>query len=147
MSIKRKARPGGYRAGPINVDHHNLIEVPGFGLFSPSAPRHEAIDDDQKWFEEHPDRSHRLRSMHAGEAPGIAPGSWVCIRQLEPGLRRRVGFVPDDPQALRDLVDCEVFAHALFDTLLMTMQTGRKRWPPEELCLRISMLLGQGGRA
>ena len=78
--------------------------------------------DDAAWFEAHADRSHRLRSLHDGEA--VASGfpanikmperheMQVLVRQIEPGKRARLPFgrnldvsIPDDETVLHALTD------------------------------------------
>ena len=78
--------------------------------------------DDAAWFEAHPDRSHRLRSLLGNEASasgfsavGAMPDRHemqILLRQVEPGKRMRLPFgrnldvpIPDD----------ETVLHALFD--------------------------------
>jgi hypothetical protein len=78
--------------------------------------------DDAAWFEAHPDRSHRLRSLLGDEASasgfsalGAMPDRHemqILVRQVEPGKRMRLPFgrnldvpIPDDEPVL----------HALFD--------------------------------
>ena len=61
-----------------------------------------ARDGDARWFEGHPDRSHRLRSALVHEYPGLTTelvarlpfGAWMVIRQRSPGYRDRVLFYP-----------------------------------------------------
>lgn len=61
------------------------------------------LDDDRKWFEAHPERSHRLRRSFPGEAVGIMTRwqgnveprlevwPWIVVKQMEKGMRRRAG--------------------------------------------------------
>jgi hypothetical protein len=73
--------------------------------------------DDKLWFENHPDRSHRLRPMFPGEMqlPDSPPGTeWhIIVRQVEPGQRIRLPLchVIDGPA----LPDIEAVVHALCD--------------------------------
>lgn len=78
--------------------------------------------DDAAWFEAHPDRSHRLRSLHDGEAEASGfpmhvkmperHEMEVLVRQIEPGKRARLHFgrnldipIPDDEAILHALSD------------------------------------------
>jgi hypothetical protein len=76
-------------------------------------------DNDREWFEDHPDRSHRLRSRFDEELPPDVencppPGheQQTLVRQLEPGKRIRVFFhrnvnveIPDVESVIRALFD------------------------------------------
>jgi hypothetical protein len=69
---------------------------------------------DRRWFERHPDRSHRIRRALNRELPARCAGhTHVVVRQITPGYRLRasVGLLKPSRTALRD----EAFAHALFD--------------------------------
>ena len=46
--------------------------------------------NDRDWFTANPTRSHRLRRS----LPGEPESSVVVVRQIEPGLRVRLGFAP-----------------------------------------------------
>jgi hypothetical protein len=78
--------------------------------------------DDAVWFEAHADRSHRLRSLHDGEAEASGFPTHikmperhemqVLVRQIEPGKRARLAFgrnidvpIPDDETVLHALSD------------------------------------------
>ena len=78
--------------------------------------------DDAAWFETHADRSHRLRSLHVGEAEASGfpvhikmperHEMQVLVRQIEPGKRVRLPFgrnldvpIPDDETVLHALAD------------------------------------------
>jgi len=78
-------------------------------------------EDDRKWFEENPTRSHRLRPCSLGEEESFEgvkteppPGyeMQVIVRQLEPGCRMRFPFFRNTAVPL---LDSEPFLHAVFD--------------------------------
>jgi hypothetical protein len=79
-------------------------------------------DDDRRWFERNPRRSHRVRPPFPGEydaeAAGTPPGHVliVLVRQVEPGRRIRpaVSLNAD----LLPLPDDEAVAHALFEVAM-----------------------------
>jgi hypothetical protein len=91
--------------------------------------------DDKLWFEQHPKRSHRMRSPFPGEVDELAaqapPGHVpiIAVRQIEKGFRLRPGLylsidllpVPDD----------EATAHALFEAAV-----GREAVPKDDNALR-----------
>jgi len=91
--------------------------------------------DDKLWFEQHPKRSHRMRSPFPGEVDELAaqapPGHVpiIAVRQVEKGFRLRPGLclsinllpVPDD----------EATAHALFEAAV-----GREAVPKDGNALR-----------
>ena len=78
-------------------------------------------DDDKRWFEQHPDRSHRLRQLIGDEAEAtgfvdeVLPPHHelqVLVRQVRPGQRMRLPFgrnlgvpIPDDETVLHTLFD------------------------------------------
>jgi hypothetical protein len=77
-------------------------------------------DDDRRWFESNPTRSHRLRPSFPDEFSSIAdiPAPppdhelHVLVRQVEPGMRIRHGFFRNTKM---DVPDFETVLHALFD--------------------------------
>jgi hypothetical protein len=76
--------------------------------------------DDRDWFEQHPERSHRARSLFVGEFRpeeiGPVPEGHqplMLIRQVEPGRRIRAGFFI--PSQMLPVPDAESVAHALFE--------------------------------
>ena len=87
-------------------------------------------DDDRRWFESNPTRSHRLRPSFPDEFSSIAdipvppPGHelHVLVRQVEPGMRIRHGFFHNTKT---DVPDIEPVLHALFD-----VAAGRKETHP-----------------
>lgn len=81
--------------------------------------------DDALWFENHPDRSHRLRPMHAGEQETLPPEMkeavipvdhrWeILVRQIKQGQRVRSAFCRNTSM---DIPDIEEVIHAIFDTV------------------------------
>jgi hypothetical protein len=72
-----------------------------------------AVRLDRDWFRSHPHRSHRIRRAIAGEAPGVPPGCYAAVRQVQPGLHLRRHFVPFVP--LPEDEAPEHIAHALYD--------------------------------
>jgi hypothetical protein len=100
-------------------------------------------EDDRRWFERHPARSHRLRRAFPGETANGQPAtSWIVTRQIEPGKRVRVAFDPRE----RPPPDDEALGHALFDTLSAALQAGRDVVSVAEI-IRQAAMLGRGGRA
>jgi hypothetical protein len=84
-----------------------------------AAPALTAVDlakqVDRDWFRSHPQRSHRLRRAIPGEIPGGSAETWVVVRQLQPGARRRCSFdatveFPSDEAP-------EHIAHAMYDLI------------------------------
>jgi hypothetical protein len=75
--------------------------------------------DDARWFRKHRDRSHRLRQRFPGEPcfrgdePAMPPGHevQVLIRQVEPGVRVRVGFIRNLEV---EIPNSEPILHAIF---------------------------------
>jgi hypothetical protein len=108
--------------------------------------------DDARWFEEHPDRSHRLRVATPGEFDGL--GSEKClpegaielclVRQIEPGRRLRcsVGVMADAPPA--DAEADDAFLAVLFDE---NMEASLENRPldNERVWARYCMLVGADG--
>lgn len=81
--------------------------------------------EDAAWFKSHPDRSHRLRPVHEGEAETvlasipkdqIPPNHQVeiLVRQVEPGKRIRASFARNMEI---DIPDQEEIIHAIFDAV------------------------------
>lgn len=88
-------------------------------------------EDDAAWFAAHPDRSHRMRPMFAGEFAKIEeelqnpPGHHefqTLIRQLEPGKRIRTPFCRDTRTEIPDL---EPILHAMYDLVSKKSDTTR----------------------
>src|SRR6267154_3342372 len=83
-SKQKKAvrRPGNIQLGMLVIDL--------------AAPALTAVDFakqvDRDWFRSHPQRSHRLRRAIPGEIPGGSAETWVVVRQLQPGVRKRCSF-------------------------------------------------------
>ena len=71
---------------------------------------------DKEWFRSHPHRSHRIRRAVAGEIPGANAETYIVVRQLAPGVRRRGFFTPIGPSPEGEAP--EHIAHALFDLIL-----------------------------
>lgn len=81
--------------------------------------------DDAAWFKSHPDRSHRLRPVHEGEAEMVSaniPNDQIppnhrveiIVRQVEPGKRIRGSFCRNTEL---DIPDEEEIIHAIFDAV------------------------------
>ena len=81
--------------------------------------------DDAAWFEAHPQRSHRMRTMFAGEDESLFGISkmpvppprhefQVLVRQVEPGKRIRKQFCRNLEVPIPDL---EPVMHAMFDVV------------------------------
>jgi hypothetical protein len=117
------------------------IEVAwGIGCYftAPAAWR----ENDRRWFEANPTRSHRLRPAFDGETVLGSPAtSCIAVRQLEPGRRQRLGFEPTEP-----VPDIEEIAHALFDALAEALMAGRDRVPLSEVIASVEAR-GLGSRA
>jgi hypothetical protein len=68
------------------------------------------FEEDRVFFEQHPERSHRLRLASANEiatfaVTGMAPPPsdlfwWVAVRRVRPGIRMRLGFTGPAPHFL-----------------------------------------------
>jgi hypothetical protein len=76
-------------------------------------------DADRIWFDQHPDRSHRLRRIFPGELRGKEPPFvpaghelQIIVRQVEPGKRMRLSFIRN---LKVDIPDIEEILHAIFD--------------------------------
>jgi hypothetical protein len=74
-----------------------------------------AVSLDKDWFQSHPHRSHRIRRAIAGESPGVPPGCYVAVRQVQPGFRLRLHFAAAAPLPQDEAP--EHIAHALYDLL------------------------------
>jgi hypothetical protein len=86
---------------------------------APTGPKDQS-DRDADWFVAHPDRNHRVRRKVEGEIPPHLDWGckWVVVRQLEPGLRLRMGFnIKVNSRALRDFADDETGAAFVFETI------------------------------
>lgn len=106
-------------------------------------------DDDARWFEQHPARSHRLRQPIADEAEKSNFAAidmparhelQVLVRQIEPGQRMRVPFgrnldvpIPDD----------EIVLHALFD-IVVSQRGGGPAITGEAMAAAIERYSGKG---
>ena len=101
---------------------------------------------DRAWFANHPGRTHRLRKASLYEAvAGIKLARWVVVRRLGDRAPERIGFdVPsyDDD----DMLDCEVFARAFFDTLSEAADEGRGNVPVSIVLRRALAMLPPSGR-
>jgi hypothetical protein len=88
---------------------------------------------DAEWFEQHPDRSHRMRLAMDGEAEALGFGlnesapdgcrPIVLVRQIEPGKRMRFGLFM--PAALMPIPESEALAHAFCDIASRDGGTGK----------------------
>jgi hypothetical protein len=105
------------------------------GVHAPASNVHLADSlwkaDDAAWFEDHPDRSHRLRPMLEGEAAtvpaeittAVLPEKHrldMLIRQIDVGKRMRTIFCRNTEVAIPD---SEEVIHAIFD---LVTERGRK---------------------
>lgn len=88
--------------------------------------------DDAAWFKAHPDRSHRLRPMHEGEAETLPaeitkaeiPANHqleILVKQVEPGARIRTVFCRNTDFPIPDQ---EEIIHAIFDTVAKAGRRG-----------------------
>lgn len=84
--------------------------VPG-----PATPSGLAKTLDKEWFRSHPHRSHRIRRAVAGEIPGANAETYIVVRQLAPGVRKRGFFTPVGPFPEGEAP--EHIAHAMFDLI------------------------------
>ena len=84
-----------------------------------AAPALTAVDFakqvDRDWFRSHPQRSHRLRRAIPGEIPGGSAETWVVVRQLQPGVRKRCSF--DAAVEFPSEEAPEHIAHAMYDLI------------------------------
>ena len=94
-----------------------------------SVLEHPWKDDDRAWFEQHPDCSHRARAPYPGEADkqrNNAPDQCeliILVRQIEPGKRIKTAIYIY--KRLLPVPDYEPLVHALFDTAVESMKTGK----------------------
>ena len=99
-------RPGNIQLGMLVIDL--------------AAPAFTAVDFakqvDRDWFRSHPQRSHRLRRAIPGEIPGGSAETWVVVRQLQPGSRKRRPF--DALVAFPSDEAPEHIAHAMYDLIV-----------------------------
>lgn len=90
-------------------------------------------EDDRRWFERNPSRSHRIRRAYIGEMeslgfdpkgddPPLGTERFAIVRQHRPGLRTR-RFARLEPAKFP--LENECAAHALFDMLVET-HSGRR---------------------
>jgi hypothetical protein len=104
----------------------------------------EGSRDDQRWFSANPTRTHRLRRALPSERysdHGGRPATHICVRQIMPGFRYRVGIVlPEAPP------DSEALAHALFDMAAESLAAGDRFVSLTSLYER-ALRMAQGGRA
>ena len=102
--------------------------------------------DDRKWFEAHPDRSHRVRMPYPNETPKtiIAPAGYeliLMLRQVEPGSRVKCGgFLKRE---ILPVPDIEAIAHAFFDLFISSDDQPISKAQVEALVARY---LSTGGR-
>lgn len=110
-------------------------------------------EDDAAWFEKHPQRSHRLRSLIGDEAEqcgfnalGQMPPRHeiqVVVRQVQPGARIRTPF---GRNLAMPIPDEEAVIHALFDVLQAGPQSGNRVIPATTLLPLIAAYSGRGSR-
>ena len=84
-------------------------------------------DDDCRWFERYPKRSHRFAIRLCRRISGAAPHGpslWVIVRQAPPGMRVRLGY----PSAMR-LRCCPMMRPCL---LAFISQRARKQLMPSK---------------
>jgi hypothetical protein len=81
-------------------------------------------DDDRRWFEQNPNRHHRVRFSFAGEWPR---GEHTVVKQFEPGMRLRLPVLITGPELDIDMMADERLARALFEAAL-----GRRPMNAEE---------------
>ena len=107
---------------------------PGLGMLiidlmpSPATPPGLAQTLDKEWFRSHPHRSHRIRPTVAGEIPGANAETYIVVRQLTPGVRRRGFFTSVGPSPEGEAP--EHIAHAMFDLI---RKSPRRLLPYQEL--------------
>jgi hypothetical protein len=103
--------------------------VAGSLCFLPKDPS-PWVKDDQAWFAEHPDRSHRVRPVYVDEWPPEMRATATVIKQFEPGVRQRLcasltcgstDALPWPPEG----EITEIFAWALFDLLFEANRRGQ----------------------
>jgi hypothetical protein len=94
-----------------------------------SVLNHPWKNDDRDWFEQNPERSHRMRPPFPGEFDGVKLPAGreviVLVRQVEPSKRIKTVFDPD-VVLLPGSPDDEAFAHALFE-----VAAGRETMPSD----------------
>jgi hypothetical protein len=74
------------------------------------------MDIDGAWFRSHPHRNYRVRRAIQGELPGLPSDEWyVVVRQVIPGFRLRLSFLPTVALPKGDAP--EDIAHAIFDVM------------------------------
>jgi hypothetical protein len=100
-------------------------------------------EDDRRWFEAHPERSHRLRGAFFGEWP--EDEKWhTVIRQTAPGSCQRLPIRLPDPCPEGEAP--EAAAWALFDVVIEAVKRGDECVPLGPFLVRWRQLDG-GGRA
>lgn len=80
------------------------------------------MTSDRRWFEDHPDRAHRIREVMSGELLEVDhlpfAASHAVIRQSADGRRIRVMCcLPSLPDGYKSK-DADLLIHALFDVLI-----------------------------
>lgn len=86
------------------------------------AATESASDDDRNWFNDHPDRHHRIRRGHFGEVPAHPDYlTLIAVRQVTPGVRIRLSFYSTSPLPAEEVP--EVIAAAAFAQMLMMSGT------------------------
>jgi hypothetical protein len=80
-----------------------------------------AADLDKEWFKANPDRSHRIRWAIADELPGATSTHVAVVRQILPGFRIRLLFVPTKPLPPGEGPEC--IAQALFNRITRPPET------------------------
>jgi hypothetical protein len=106
-----------------------------------------ASQDDDAWFEAHPNRTHRVRRPHEIELSETRPATgtpasalpYVIVRQVQPGFRLRMLI-----WSVIEVPDAEATGHALFD-LSIRQPLGRPLTRATVAALELKY--ARGGRA
>jgi hypothetical protein len=95
--------------------------IPGLSADQIAATE-SASDDDRNWFNDHPDRQHRIRRGHFGEVPAHPDYlTLIAVRQVTPGVRIRLSFYSASPLPTEELP--EAIAAAAFAQILLKSGT------------------------
>ena len=113
-------------------------------------PRRPWVRADRRWFRKHRKRSHRLRKAFPGEiaelyGEEIPNSDWIIVRQLEPGIRKRLAmwFEKPPPLGIIDSPAMEHYLHAGFDLLI----SAGGSVPMSEIAALAKRYAESGGRA